>query len=82
MHDSGHRRSVVLAVDGVSPSSGFVSMRFIDTWALRVKLRENVRDIGGEPPRLFQEGVGITPRRSEFVLTAVEVGEEEVHLLH
>ena len=82
MHDSNHFGGIILTLDGILPACGPVLVSVIDPRTLRIEAREEVRDVGCEPPWFLQEGVGITPRRLEVVLTAIEVGEEEIHLLH
>ena len=59
-----------------------MSMGLIDARALQIELREDVWDVGCESPGLLKEGILITPRRLEIVLTAIEVRKEEVHSLH
>ena len=57
-------------------------VEIVDTGTLLVKSRKQVWNVSRKPPRFHEVGVLCTPRRLEVVLTAIEVGEEEVHLLH
>ena len=82
VYNSNHFGSVVLTIDGVLPSSRLVLMGIVDTGTLLVKSRKQIRNVGRKSPWLLEVGVLCTPRRSEIVLTAIEVGEEEVHPLH
>ena len=82
MHDSNHLGGIILTLDGILPACRSVLVGVVDPRTLRIEAREEVRDVGCEPPWFLQEGVGITPRRLEVVLTAIEVGEEKVHPLH
>ena len=79
---TGHCRSVILAVDRILSSGLLVLVRVVDAWALSIKVWQNVGDVRRESPWLLEKIALGAPRGLEVILTAIEIGEEEVHLLH
>ena len=77
-----HRWGVILAVQGVLATRWLVLVMFIDASAFSVKVWQDVGYVSGESPWLLEKIALGTPRGLEVVLTAVEIGEEEIHLLH
>ena len=77
-----HHRGIILAVHGVLATRLLVLVVLIDARALLVEARQNIGYVGGESPWLLEKNVWCTPRGLEVVLTAIKIGEEEVHLLH
>ena len=77
-----HRWGVILAVQGVLATRRLVLVMFIDASAFSVKVWQDVGYVSGKSPWLLEKVAFGPPRGLEVVLTAVEIGEEEVHLLH